>query len=143
MHCAQSFSIDPPGAMDMSNTRALKSYTRLVLALSATIMASAPICSHADDSAPSYKVKYASPATAEEAAHLYSRIERAANYACGTSSSDAEVIAGAPGPCVHAAISRAIRDSKNRSLAQVYISKNGMAEAQKFGIAGDVYTAKQ
>lgn len=127
----------------MLNTRALKSYTRLMLALSATIMASAPICAHADDAEPSYKVKFANPTTPEEARHLYAQIERAANYACGTSSNDAEVIMGTPGPCVHEAISRAVRDSKNRNLAQVYIAKNGTDEAHKFGIDGDVVTAKR
>jgi UrcA family protein len=129
--------------MDMFNTRALKSYARLVLALSATIVASAPICSHADDSEPSYKIKYVSPANDEEARNLYAQIERAANYACGTSSTDIDAIMNAPGPCVHEAISRAIHNAKNRHLAQVYIAKNGREEAQKFGIDGDVITARQ
>jgi UrcA family protein len=129
--------------MVMLNMRALKSNTRLLLALTATVMASAPICSHADESAPSYKVKFTSPTTAEEARHLYSQIERAAYYACGTSSEDMETMMRAPGPCVHEAISRAIRAAKNRNLAQVYVAKNGREEAQKFGIDSDVITAKQ
>ena len=124
-------------------TRALKSNARLLLALTATVIASAPICGHADESAPSYKVKYSSPTTPEAARHLYAQIERAAYYACGTSSSDFEVINGTPGPCVHEAISRAIHDAKNANLAQVYIEKNGKDEAQKFGISSDVLTAKK
>jgi UrcA family protein len=124
-------------------TRSLKSNARLLLALTATVMASAPICSHADESAPSYKVKYSSPTTLDGARHLYIQIQRAANYACGTSSMDTEVIAGTPGPCVHLAISRAIHDAKNPNLAQVYIEKNGRDEAQKFGISSDVMTAKK
>jgi UrcA family protein len=123
--------------------RASKSNTRLLLALTATVMASAPICSHADESAPSRTVKYSNPTTVEGARHLYVQIERAANYACGTSSMDTEVIAGTPGPCVHLAISRAIHDVKNQNLAQVYIEKNGRNEAQKFGISIDVMTAKK
>jgi len=124
-------------------TRALKSNARLLLALTATVIASAPICSHADDSAPSYKVKYSNPTTAEGARHLYKQIEAAANYACGTSSSDTEAMMNAPGPCVHEAISRAIHDAKNPTLAQVYIEKYGKEEAQKFGISSDVMTAKK
>jgi UrcA family protein len=123
--------------------RALKSNARLLLALTAAVMASAPICSHADESAPSRTLKYSSPTTAEGARHLYAQIERAAYYACGTSSMDTEVIAGAPGPCVHLAISRAIHDVKNPNLAQVYIEKYGQNEAQKFGISTDVMTAKR
>lgn len=127
----------------MSITRSLKSNARLLLALTATVMASAPICSHADESAASYKVKYSNPTTVEGARHLYVQIQRAANYACGTSSIDTESIMNAPGPCVHEAISRAIHDAKNPNLAQVYIEKNGKDEAQKFGISSDVMTAKK
>ena len=127
----------------MLSTRSLKSNARLFLALTATVMASAPICSHADESAPSYKVKYSKPITAEGASLLYTQIERAANYACGTSSKDMQLMMGTPGPCVHEAISRAIHDTKNPNLAQVYIEKNGKDEAQKFGISSDVMTAKK
>jgi UrcA family protein len=123
--------------------RALKSNARLLLALTATVMASAPICSHADESAPSRTLKYSNPTTAEGARRLYAQIERAAYYACGTSSMDTEVIAGTPGPCVHLAVSRAIHDVKNPNLAQVYIEKYGQNEAQKFGISTDVMTAKK
>jgi len=126
----------------MSIATALKSNSRLLLALTATLMASAPVCSHADESAPSRTLKYSNPTTAEGARHLYAQIERAAYSACGTSSMDTEEIAGAPGPCVHLAISRAIRDVKNPNLAQVYIEKYGQNEAQKFGISTDVMTAK-
>jgi UrcA family protein len=126
----------------MSIARALKSNSRLLLALTATVMASAPVCSHADESAPSRTLKYSNPTTAEGARHLYAQIERAAYSACGTSSMDTEEIAGAPGPCVHLAISRAIHDVKNPNLAQVYIEKYGQNEAQKFGISTDVMTAK-
>jgi len=121
----------------------VKSNARLLLALTAAVIASAPICSHADESAPSYKVKYSNAATVEAARHLYAQIQRAANYACGTSSTDTESIMNAPGPCVHEAISRAIHDAKNPNLAQVYIEKNGKDEARKCGISNDVMTAKQ
>jgi len=126
----------------MLTTRILKSNARLLLALTAAVMASAPIFSHADESASSYKVKYSSPTTAEGARHLYAQIERAANYACGTSSMDMEVMMHAPGPCVHEAISHAIHDAKNPKLAQAYIEKNGRDEAHKFGISSDVMSAK-
>jgi UrcA family protein len=122
---------------------ALKSNARLLLALTATVMASAPICSHADESGPSREVEYSNPITAEGARHLYAQIERAAYNACGTSSTDIEVIMGHPGPCVHLAISRAIHDVQNLNLAQVYIEKNGLDEAQKFGISSNVITAQK
>ena len=128
---------------NQSNGYVLKSNARLLLALTATVMASTPLCAHADESAASRTVKYSNPTTVQGARHLYVRIERAANYACGTSSTDTEVIMGTPGPCVHLAISRAIRDAKNPNLAQVYIEKNGQNEAQKFGISADVMTARK
>jgi UrcA family protein len=128
----------------MLDKRALKSNARLLLALTATVMASAPICSHADESASaSIKVRYSNPTTAEGARHLYARIENAANFACGTSSTDYQVIAGTPGTCVRLAIGRAIHDAKNSNLAQVYIERNGFDEAQKFGITSDTRTAKR
>jgi UrcA family protein len=126
------------------DNRALKSNARLLLALTATVMATAPICSHADELASaSIKVQYSNPTTAEGAHHLYARIENAANHACGTSSTDYEAIAGTPGPCVQLAIGRAIHDANNANLAQVYIDKNGLAEAQKLGITSDLRTAKR
>jgi UrcA family protein len=121
----------------------MKPHARLLLALTATVMVSAPICSHADELASSYKVKNSNPTTAEGARQLYAQIERAANYACGTSSMDTEVMMGTPGPCVHEAISRAIHDTKNPNLAQVYIERNGKDEAHKFGISSDVLTAQK
>ncbi len=128
---------------NQSNGYVLKSNARLLLALTAMVIASAPICGHADESAPASTVKYSSPTTAEGARHLYVLIERAANSACGTSSTDIEVINGTPGPCVHLAISKAIHDAKNPNLAQVYIEKNGQSEAQKFGISAEVMTAQK
>ena len=50
---------------------------------------------------------------------------------------------GRPGPCVHEAFSRAIHDAKNPNLAQVYIEKNGLDEAQKFGINSGVLMAQK
>jgi UrcA family protein len=124
--------------------RTLNSNARMLLALAATVMASASICGHADESASaSIKVQYSSPTTVEGARHLYARIESAANNACGTSSTDYQVIAGTPGPCVRLAVGRAIHDANNSNLAQVYIEKNGLDEAQKFGITNDVRTAKR
>jgi UrcA family protein len=129
--------------INQSNGNVLKSNARVFLALTAMVMASAPICGHADESASSSTVKYSTPTTVEGARHLYVQIETAANYACGTSSTDTAVIMGTPGPCVHLAISRAIHDAKNPNLAQVYIEKNGKDEAQKFGINSDVMTAQK
>jgi UrcA family protein len=123
-------------------TRALKSNARLLLALTAAVIASAPSYAHADASAPSYKVRYTKPTTVAGALHLYVQIEQTANYACGTQSSLSEVRMHAPGPCVHDAISRAIHDVNDPKLAQVYIDKNGKDEALKFGISSNVMTAR-
>ncbi len=127
--------------------RALKSNARLLLALTATVMASAPICSHADSPfAPvSVHVKFSdlNPNTTEGAHHLYSRIEAAAYAACGESQSDMPEMMSAPGPCVRDAVGRAVHGAKIPNLAQVFIEKNGKDEAQKFGISSDVITAKR
>ena len=128
----------------MLDKRAMKSNARLLLALTATVMAAAPIFSHADESASaSIKVQYSNPTTVDGARRVYARIESAANYACGTSSTDYQVIAGTPGPCVRLAVGSAIHDAKNANLARVYIEKNGFDEAQKCGITSDVRSAKR
>jgi UrcA family protein len=122
----------------------LKSNARMLLALAVAVIASAPICSHADESA-SVHVSYSdfNPNNAEGARRLYSRIEAAANAACGTSDMDTDVkVRGGPTRCVRDAIGRAVHDAKIPSLAQVYVQKRGVAEAQKFGVTSDVQTAK-
>jgi UrcA family protein len=122
----------------------LKSNARILLALTATVIASAPIC-HADDSPVSVRVKYSdlNTDTVQGAHRLYTRIEAAANSACGTSNTDAEVIMSGPGPCVRNAIARAVRDVKSPALAQVYIEKNGARSAQEFGITAEMRTASK
>ena len=124
-------------------TRALKSNARLLMALTVTVTASAPICSHADEAASTSRiVKYSKPTTAEAARHVYHKIENAAMLACGQERMDTEVVARVPGPCMHDALSRAIQKVNSPLLAQVYIDKNGKDEASKFGISSDVMTAK-
>ena len=116
----------------MFGKKALKSNARMLLALAVTVMASAPICTHADDSAP-----------ASEGAHrIYSRIEAAADAACGTSNSDIDVIMRGPSPCVRGAIARAVNATKSSNLAQVYVEKNGADVAQEFGVTQDVRTVR-
>jgi UrcA family protein len=117
--------------------KALKSNARLLLAFA--VIASAPICGHADDAAPVRKVKYSNPTTVEGARHLYAQIERAANYACGSDSTDLDK----PSLCVRDAVGRAIRDINNPNLAQVYIERNGRNEAREFGISAAVITAQR
>jgi UrcA family protein len=119
--------------------RALKLDARLLMAVSATVMALAPIYSHADESA---KVKYANPTTVEAARHVYRQIETAANLACGQQTEDIEVMARLPGPCVHDAVSRAIQKINNPLIVQAYIDNNGKDEARKFGITSDAMSAK-
>ncbi len=121
----------------------LKSNARMLFAFAVTVIASGPICTHADETA-SVHVRYSdlNPGTPEGARHLYSRIEAAANTACGTSDTDTDVIMRGPGPCVRDAIARAVRDAKIPSLAQVFIEKRGVVEAQKFGITGELRAAK-
>jgi UrcA family protein len=122
-----------------------KSKARMLLALAVTVMASAPICSHADESAQAaVRVKYSISdlSTREGAHHIYSRIEAAANAACGTSNSDIDFIMRGPSPCVRGAIARAVNATKSSNLAQVYIDKNGLYAAHEFGVKSDVRTTK-
>jgi len=128
----------------MFESKTSRSSARLLWALTAAVMAATPICSLADESASdSVKVQYSGATTPAGARHLYAMIERAAYKACGESSSDTEVIVGAPGPCVRLAIGHAVGHAKNPSLAQVYIEKNGFARAQEFGITGTMLTAQR
>jgi UrcA family protein len=124
----------------------LRSSARVFLTLSAAVLASAPICVHADSPfAPvSIQVKFSdlNPKTTEGAHRLYARIETAAYAACGESKSDTPEMMFAPGPCVKDAIGRAVHSAKIANLAQVFIEKNGADAAQQFGIQGDVRTAK-
>jgi hypothetical protein len=46
-----------------------------------------------------------------------------------------------PGPCVKAAVARAVRQLNSAKLTQVYIEKNGVDVASTFGIQRDTRTA--
>ena len=74
------------------------------------------------------------------ARRLYSRIEEAADITCGTS--DTDVIMRGPGPCVRDAVARAVQGLKNSTVAQVYIEKNSLDAAQKYGISNPVLSTK-
>jgi UrcA family protein len=129
----------------MFGKKTLKSNAGMLLALAATVMASAPICSHADESAQAaVRVKYSNSdlSTREGAHRIYSRIEAAANAACGTSSSDIDFIMRGPSPCVRGAIARAVNATQSSNLAQVYIEKNGDYTAHEFGVRTDVLATK-
>jgi UrcA family protein len=130
----------------MFGKKTLKSNAGMLLALAATVMASAPICSHADESAQAAErvVKYSNSdlSTREGAHHIYSRIEAAANAACGTSSTDIDYIMRGNSPCVRGAIARAVNATKSSNLAQVYIEENGDYTAHEFGVRTDVLATK-
>jgi UrcA family protein len=122
-----------------------KSRTRAFLALAAVIAGFVPLGSQADESSPaSVQLKYSSTSlnSTEGARHLYARIYRAANYACGTSDLDMDVMVRfGPGPCVKATVARAVRQLNSAKLTQVYIEKNGVDVASTFGIQRDTRTA--
>jgi UrcA family protein len=125
--------------------KTLKSNSRILIALTLTVMATAPICSVADESAQNtVHVKYSKSDlnTTEGAHHIYSRIEAAANAACGTSSTDIDFIMRGPSPCVRRAIARAVNATRSPNLAQVYIDVNGAYAAREFGVSSDVLTTK-
>ena len=130
----------------MFDKNSLRSKARMLLALSATVIASAPMLVHADSPyAPvSIQVKFSdlNTSTTEGAHRLYSRIEAAAYAACSESKSDTQELMFAPGPCVRDAVGRAVHGAKIPNLAQVFVEKNGVDAAQHFGIAADVRTAK-
>ncbi len=130
----------------MFGKRTLKSNAGMLLALAATVIVSAPICSHADESAQAAErvVKYSNSdlSTSEGAHYIYSRIEAAANTVCGTSHTDIDFIMRGNSPCVRGAIARAVNATKSSNLAQVYIDKNGVYSAHEFGVRSDVLTTK-
>jgi UrcA family protein len=129
----------------MSNGKSGTSKAHGLLALTATFVAFAPLCSQADVSAAdSAQVKYSdlNINNVADARRLYTRIEHAANKACGTSEEDTDVIIRGPSPCVRDAVARAIQGLRNANLAQIYIEKNGPHAAQKYGISDQVLTAK-
>ncbi len=129
----------------MFGKKTVKSNARMLLALVATVMATAPICSHADESAQAtVHVKYSRSdlSTKEGAHHIYSRIEEAANTACNTSRTDIDFIMRGSSPCVRRAIARAVNATKSSNLAQVYIDTNGVYAAHEFGVRSEVLTTQ-
>src|SRR5579863_4699819 len=129
----------------MFGKKTLKPNARTLLALAVTIIACAPLYSYADESAQAaVRVKYANSdlSTTEGAHHIYSRIEAAANDACGTSHTDIDFIVRGNSPCVRRAIARAVNATKSSNLAQVYIDKNGVYVAHEFGVRTEVLTSK-
>jgi UrcA family protein len=130
----------------MFGKKTLKSNAGILLALSATVIASAPICSHADESTQAAErvVKYSKSdlGTMEGAHHIYTRIEAAANDACGTSRTDIDFIMRGNSPCVRRAIAQAVNATKSSNLSQVYIDNNGVYVAHEFGVRTDVLTTK-
>lgn len=106
-------------------------------------IAAAPVVSRADESV-QMRVNYSDLklSSPEGARHLYSRIERVANYACGTSNTDTDVIMRGPGPCVRAAIGHAVHDINGAMLTKLYVKINGVDRARQFGIEGDTLTAR-
>jgi UrcA family protein len=129
----------------MFGKKTRKSNAGMLLALAVTVMASAPICTHADESAQAaVRVKYSNSdlSTKEGAHHIYSRIEAAANAACGTSHTDTDYLMRGNSPCVRGAIARAVNATKSSNLAQVYIDTNGVHAAHEFGVRSDALTTK-
>ena len=128
----------------MFGKKTLKPNARMLLALAMTVMASAPICSHADEPAlAAVRVKYsASDLSTSEGVHrIYWHIEQAAYAACGESAKDIDVTMRGASPCVRGAIARAVNATKSTFLARVYIEKNGFYVAQQFGVMQDMSVA--
>jgi len=126
-------------------TRSTKAYAGALLAAVTSIAMSAPVICQADEPTPAqFRVTYSdlNLNTAEGAKRLYARLERSANYACGTSATDMEVMMNAPGPCVGDAIAHAVRDVNRSTLTKLYIDKHGADVARQFGISDDTRTAR-
>ena len=125
-------------------TRFVKTNAGAVLAVVTAIAGSAPVVCQADALTPiQMRVNYSdlNINTAEGASRLYSRIERTAYYACGTSTSDMEAIMDAQGPCVKTAIAHAVRDLHSSKLTEVFIKRNGAEIARTYGIELGTRTA--
>ena len=116
--------------------------TGATFALVIAIAISAPVVSRAGE--PQMRVSYSdlNLSSPEGARHLYSRIERVANYACGTSNTDTDVIMRGPGPCVRAAIGHAVRNINSAMLTKLYVERNGVDRARQFGIEDNTLTAR-
>jgi UrcA family protein len=112
-------------------------------ALWVALAAAAPVVSRADEPV-KMRISYAdlNPNSPEGVQRLYSRLEQVANYVCGTSNTDTDVIMRGPGPCVKAAIGHAVRDINNAMLTKLYVKRNGVELARQFGIEGDTLTAR-
>jgi len=114
----------------------MKFGTSALLALAVAVAASAP--GRADESAVRLTYSDLNLKSIEGARHLYSRIYTAANYACGASDTDMDVIVRfGPSRCVKEAIARAVRNLNSPQLSRVYIERNGADVASSFGIRGE------
>ena len=122
----------------------LNARAALVLAVAA-FAGAATVCVQAGtpDAPASVHVKYSdlNLNTPEGARRLYSRIEKAAYAACGTSREFTESKMMAPGFCVPDTIARAVRGARIHGLARAFIETNGPDAAQRFGITPDLQLA--
>jgi UrcA family protein len=125
-------------------TRFFKSNVAASLAIGVAVTAFFPMCSQASEPARTEQLSF--PRTKlqsdDGARKVYILIVQAANSACGTSSTDTDVIMRrGPGPCVQEAVARAVRQIDSQKLAQVYVADNGMDRAREYGISNTARTA--
>ena len=125
-------------------TRLFKSNIAASLAIGVAVTAFFPICSQADEAARAEKLSFQRTKlqSDEGARKVYILIVQSANSACGTSSTDTDVIMRRrPGPCVQEAVARAVRQIDSQKLAQVYVANNGIDRAREYGISDAARTA--
>jgi UrcA family protein len=125
-------------------TRFFKSNVAASLAIGVAVTAFFPICSRADEPARTEQLSFSRTKLQSDdgARKVYILIVQAANSACGTSSTDTDVIVrGGPGPCVQKAVARTVRQIDSQKLAQVYVANNGIDRAREYGISDAARTA--
>ncbi len=124
--------------------RLVKSNVAASLVVGAAVTALLPVCSYADEPARTEKLHFnrTDLQSDEGARKVYGYIVQAANSACGTSSTDTDVIMRGPGQCVRDAVAQAVRQIDSQRLVQVYIAENGVSRAQEHGVSDAVRTVK-
>ena len=123
--------------------RAPRLKTRMLLALTTTVITFASVSSHAADYVPQpvrLTFKRSDADSPEGARTLYSRLDVAAHYACGTSVYTDVLLRGQE-KCVQASLANAVKHVNSPLLSQMFADKNGADVAMQYHIDGLSRTA--
>ncbi len=128
------------------NTGIQKVALPALLALSG-MAALTPVCSHADDSSTHSErvsIAHLDRHSPEGARKIYARLTAAALNACGESSMDIDyMVRGGPSDCVKQALANAVLEVRSAELSQLFIKRNGMTVANRYGVTPEILTASK